>query len=207
MQYYKNSNPTVCYNCRLIPYGLNAASSSTCSCQTGFDYYAPWTTCYCYAGSYIDTKSGRCLGCAPMGNLISQCNDCEAPFGLTLLGCVYMPNLSNGGSGTCPTGYTLNFLTASCVCDFINDYSVNQAGTCTTCPQNDTNCINCRNSYVNDGVQCIHGSFIPNFDHNTTFACRTGHTFKVHPFTSQIVSCACSASAKFYQNGNNCVSC
>lgn len=133
MKFYQNTNPTICYNCRLIPYGLNAPDSSTCSCQPGFEYYAPWTCCYCYSGSYIDTLSGRCLGCASMGILMSKCNNCIPPFGLTLVGCVYMPNLSNSGNGTCATGYKLSFVTASCVCDFNRDYSVNETGTCTKC--------------------------------------------------------------------------
>lgn len=160
--------------------------------------------------NYIDPYTSTCIPCATTGSLITACNKCSFPFTISIFGCVYSLNLTNGGSvntsTACATGFTFSFYSSACVCSYSNSYSVYVNGICTKCSSNDTNCKYCQKTYVYDGFQCKHGSLIPNYN-ITTFACNTGTVFKFHFFTSAIIACACSSAAKYYQNGANCISC
>jgi hypothetical protein len=51
------------------------------------------------------------------------------------------------------------------------------------------------------------GSSIANYDYTTTYACKTGYTWKQNPFFAIKISCACSFAAQYYQNGPNCIAC
>jgi hypothetical protein len=205
---YTNSNPAICLNCRLIPYGMGAAGSSSCTCQAGFAYLTDWTCCYCYQSSYIDPVSGGCLSCTSLGSLMNQCYDCVSPYFYTsLTGCIYTPNLANGAkNGGCATGFTFDWYNSACTCQS-GGYYVNSNGACVACASTDTNCRRCINNYYNDGHQCVIGSLIANYDYTTTFACKTGYAVKINLYNNQVISCACSNAAGYYQNGGNCIAC
>jgi hypothetical protein len=205
---YTNDVPVVCHNCRLLPRGLAATSSSTCACALGFSYLQDWTVCYCYQYRYIDYVSGQCKSCASIGSLMAQCRACSAPFKLNYQGCIYMPTMPNGASGGCVTGYTIGFTDIGCVCNYILGYAVNAAGSCTKCATSDMACLYGLYPYVYDGSVCMHGSLMPNYDYSSKATCKTGTTFKKDPYNGRKIGCACSYAAQYYKNSQgNCVAC
>lgn len=198
---------SACVNCRVLQYALGVPlSSSSCTCAGSF--YWSTNRCYCSSKKFIDA-SGACTPCAALPTaLVSSCNSCNTLFSKGTYGCVYCPNLANnGGSSTCcATGFTFNSKLSTCVCSVSAGYAINSNGICTKCATTDTNCVKCVNTYVHNTIYCQHGSLIPNYD-TIKFACATGYAFKSDPFTGQILSCACSSSSDFYQNGAKCVDC
>jgi hypothetical protein len=91
---YRNT----CLNCRLLPFTLGVALSSTsCACAPSFSWVS--NTCYCGYLSYIDAKTKKCEPCSslPSTSLLNQCRSCSFAFVQGANGCVYYPTLENNG--------------------------------------------------------------------------------------------------------------
>lgn len=176
--------PAMCINCRLIPNSLNAnINSSSCTCNSNFKYSSVAGTCFCKNKVFFyDPLSMSCLPCALAGNNMIPCYNCSTPYKISIIGCVYTPNLQNGANTAagCIAGYVFNFFKAACICDIGSGYAVNSNGLCTLCSSTDTACKNCKNPYVYDGYICRHGSLVPN---TALGSCAAGTTSKSHFLT------------------------
>lgn len=191
-----------------MPYGLAASvNSSYCTCQPGFGYNGAYSTCYCFAKSYIDPATSTCNPCSSLNSLYSQCLSCSTPyFSIALTGCIYTPNLPNGlATGGCQTGFIFHPYLGTCICNKNLHYAINSNGVCTLCAATDA-CYNCLLPFLSDGYVCLHSSYFPNFSVSLA-KCNTGYTPKSNLITGQGISCACSAAAQYYQSGASCISC
>lgn len=205
------SNPIICTNCRLMPFGLNANINDTsCSCDSSFTYFNNNRACYCYLTRFINMADRTCQNCVTAGANMAACQTCSAPFFASVIGCVYAPSVPNGADTAtgCVTGYYFSYSMIGCVCDASKRYAVNANGACVLCSSSDFPCYYCQFPYVYYKYTCRHASLIPNaITTGSALACQTGYALKYNFFTSMMISCACSKAAGYYQNGANCVSC
>ena len=142
-----------CLNCRLLPFTLGVALSSTsCACAPSFSWVS--NTCYCGYLSYIDAKTKKCEPCSslPSTSLLNQCRSCSIAFVQGVNGCVYYPTLENNGGefGYCALGYRFDPIVSECICDFSKDYAIKPNRECSVCENDNYDCKSCSKSYISN---------------------------------------------------------